>query len=54
MFTKMGVPLFYPFLKKKFMFPCTYVVGSKLGNMIEGVIIIFGLMYTVYVLPTML
>jgi inner membrane protein len=54
MFTKMGVPLFYPFLKKKFMFPYTYEVGSKLGKMIEGIIIIFGLMYTVYVLPKIL
>ena len=54
MFTKMGVPLFYPFSKKKFKFPYTYKVGSKVGTLIEEIIMIFGLTYIVYALPKML
>jgi inner membrane protein len=54
MFTKMGVPLFYPFSKRKFKFPCTYTVGSKVGKLIEEIIMIFGLVYIVYALPKML
>lgn len=54
MFTKMGVPLFYPFSKRKFKFPCTYRVGSKVGTLIEEMIMIFGLTYIVYALPKML
>ena len=52
--TKMGVPLFYPFFKKKVKFPYTYESGSKIGALIEGVIMAFGLVYTVFVLPKML
>lgn len=54
MFTKMGVPLFYPFSKRKFKFPYTYKVGSKAGKLIEEIIMVFGLAYIVYVLPKML
>jgi inner membrane protein len=54
MFTKMGVPLFYPFLKKKFKFPYTYGVGSKTGIIIEGIIMVFGLIYTACALPKIL
>lgn len=54
MFTKMGVPLFYPFSKRKFKFPYTYKVGSKTGKLIEEIIMVFGLAYIVYVLPKML
>ena len=50
MFTNMGVPLFYPFSKKKFKFPYTYKVGSKAGRLIEEIIMILGLVYTVYAL----
>ena len=54
MFTKMGVPLFYPFSKRKFKFPCTYTVGFKAGKLIEEIIMVFGLAYIVYALPKML
>ncbi|MCB2290505.1 metal-dependent hydrolase [Clostridium sp. CS001] len=54
MFTKMGVPLFYPFSNRKFKFPCTYKVGSKAGKLIEEIIMIFGVVYIVYALPKML
>lgn len=54
MFTKMGVPLFYPFSNRKFKFPCTYKVGSKVGRLIEEIIMIFGVVYIVYALPKML
>ena len=54
MFTKMGVPLFYPFSKRKLKFPYTYKVGSKVGTLIEEIIMVFGLAYIVYALPKML
>jgi inner membrane protein len=54
MLTKMGVPLFYPFSRKKFKFPYTYKVGSKVGTLIEEIIMILGLAYIVYALPKML
>jgi inner membrane protein len=54
MATNRGVPLFYPFSKKKYKFPITYRVGSKVGNFIELCIMIIGLVYTVYLLPQIL
>jgi inner membrane protein len=54
MLTQMGVPLFYPFSKRKFKFPCTYKVGSKVGKLIEEIIMIVGVAYIVYALPKML
>jgi inner membrane protein len=48
MCTKRGIPLFYPFIKKKVKFPMTYSVGSKSGKFFEGILMIFGLVYTVY------
>jgi inner membrane protein len=54
MLTKMGVPLFYPFSKRKFKFPYTYTMGTKVGKLIEEVIMVFGLVYIVYALPKML
>jgi inner membrane protein len=54
MATNRGVPLFYPFSKKKYKFPLTYRVGSKLGNFIEQIIMMTGLIYTVYKLPNIL
>lgn len=54
MATNRGIPLFYPFSKKKYKFPVTYRVGSKSGNFIELCIMIAGLIYTVYKLPAIL
>lgn len=51
MCTKMGIPIFYPFIKKKYKFPFTYKVNSKIGNIFEDSIIIAGMLYTVYKLP---
>lgn len=52
MCTKKGIPLFYPFVKKKMKLPLTYKVGSKLGKFIEGFIMILGLVYVFYVVYT--
>jgi inner membrane protein len=54
MLTQMGVPLFYPFSNRKFKFPCTYKVGSKVGKLIEEIIMMVGVAYIVYALPKML
>jgi inner membrane protein len=54
MATNRGVPLFYPFKNKKYKFPLTYRMGSKVGNNIEKVILIMGLIYVVYRLPWIL
>ncbi|MCY6483297.1 metal-dependent hydrolase [Clostridium aestuarii] len=54
MMTKMGIPLFYPFKKKKYKFPFTYRVSSKKGNTFEDFLIIMGLAYAVYRLPAIL
>ena len=54
MTTNRGIPLFYPFSKKKYKFPFTYRVGSKIGNFIELCIMIIGLFYIVYRLPSIL
>ncbi|WP_373897545.1 metal-dependent hydrolase [Haloimpatiens sp. FM7315] len=54
MFTKRGVPVFYPFNKKKYKFPVTFVTGSPKGKIIEEFIMIAGLMYIIYKLPSIL
>lgn len=51
MMTKMGVPLFYPFRKKKVRFPVTYKSSSKIGAAFEDFIVIIGLMYVIYRIP---
>ncbi|QGU96214.1 metal-dependent hydrolase [Clostridium bovifaecis] len=51
MMTKMGVPLFYPFIKKKYSFPLTYNPSSKSGNGFEDFLMIAGIAYTIYRLP---
>lgn len=52
MATNRGVPLFYPFKNKKVKLPLTYTVGSKLGTFIELVLVIAGLIYVIYKLPS--
>lgn len=49
--TKMGVPLFYPFINKKYKMPFTYNVNSKKGNNLEEFLIIVSLVYIIYRLP---
>ncbi|QCX34464.1 metal-dependent hydrolase [Caloramator sp. E03] len=51
MFTSRGIPLFYPFVKKKIKMPLTITVGSFWGNLIEGIITIGGLIYLTWKLP---
>lgn len=51
MATNRGVPLFYPFKNKKIKLPLTYRVGSKLGNFIELVLVVSGLLYVIYRIP---
>lgn len=51
MATKMGVPLFYPFLKKKYKLPLTYNANSKGGSSFEDLLMIIGIVYTIYRLP---
>lgn len=54
MLTARGIPLFYPFSKKKFKAPLTFVVGSRFGNFIEGFIISVGLIYLTWRLPSII
>ena len=51
MLTNRGIPLFYPFKNKKVKFPLTYRVGSKLGNFIELLLVVIGLVYVIYRIP---
>lgn len=51
MITDRGVPLFYPFKNKKFKMPLTYKTNSKIGCTIEELLMIFGLLFTIYKLP---
>mgnify|MGYP000895457966 CR=1 FL=1 len=51
MFTNRGVPLLYPFSKRKFKFPFTYNSNSKLGKAVETCIVGAGLVLAVYKLP---
>jgi inner membrane protein len=52
MATNRGVPLFYPFKNKKVKLPLTYSVGTKMGTFIELVIVVVGLIYVIYKIPT--
>lgn len=54
MMTKMGIPLFYPFITKKYKFPLSYKVSSKIGNLFEDFLMIMGLVYTIFRLPAIL
>ena len=51
MMTKKGIPLFYPLTKTKYKLPITYRVGSRVGQMIEGLLILLSIIYMVYKLP---
>lgn len=51
MSTKRGIPLFYPFIKKKYKLPLTYNANSKGGSAFENFLIIVGISYIVYKLP---
>lgn len=51
MFTNRGVPLFYPFKKRKYKMPLAFSVGSWSGNLFEGIITGAGLIYLVWRLP---
>ncbi|EDS78468.1 membrane protein [Clostridium novyi A str. 4552] len=51
MATKMGIPMFYPFINKKYKLPFTYNVNSKRGNDLEEFLIIVSLVYIIYRLP---
>lgn len=51
MFTNRGIPLFFPFRKKKFKMPITFAVGSWWGNLIEGLLTAGGLIYLTWRLP---
>jgi inner membrane protein len=51
MFTNRGVPLFYPVENKKFKFPLTYRTNSKVGSAIEELLMICGILFTIYRLP---
>ncbi|OFI07494.1 inner membrane protein YdjM [Clostridium acetireducens DSM 10703] len=54
MATNRGVPLFYPFKNKKIKFPITYKTDSKIGKVIEELLMILGLIYTLYRLPVVM
>ena len=54
MFTNRGVPLFYPFIKKKFKMPLTFRVGSWQGKIVEGLIMALCLMYITFEMPYIL
>lgn len=51
MSTNRGIPLFYPFKKKKYKMPMTFSVGTALGNFIEFMLMAAGLVYIIYRLP---
>lgn len=51
MLTKMGIPLFYPFINKKYSLPLTYNPNSKSGSGFENFLMAAGLAYTLYRLP---
>ena len=52
MVTDRGIPLFYPFKEKNIKFPLTFKTNSKIGNTVEDIIAIVGLIYVVYRLPS--
>ncbi|MCR1934415.1 metal-dependent hydrolase [Clostridium tepidum] len=51
MATNRGVPLLYPFSKKKFKFPVTYKSNSKIATLIETILTTLVLIFTIYKLP---
>ncbi|NMM62273.1 metal-dependent hydrolase [Clostridium sp. P21] len=51
MATNRGVPLLYPFKNKKVKLPITYKTNSKIGNSIEELLMVFGLLFIIYKLP---
>lgn len=51
MATNRGVPLFYPFKNRKFKLPITYRTNSKIGDTIEELLMIGGLLFVIYKLP---
>jgi inner membrane protein len=51
MATNMGIPLLYPFRNKKVKLPITYRTNSKVGTAIEELLMIGGLLFTIYKLP---
>ena len=51
MITDRGVPLVSPFKNKKFRMPLTYRTNSKIGCTIEELLMIGGLLFTIYKLP---
>lgn len=51
MTTDKGIPLLYPFSKKKAKFPFTFKTNSKLGEALENVIIVAGLVLAVIKFP---
>lgn len=53
MFTNRGIPLFYPFAKKKVKMPFTFKVGSATGNFIEGILIYIIIIYLTFKIPMM-
>ncbi|MBC2397507.1 metal-dependent hydrolase [Clostridium tetanomorphum] len=52
--TNRGIPLFYPFRNKNVKLPITFKTNSKVGNTVEDIIVIIGLFYIVYKLPSIL
>lgn len=54
MFTNGGVPIMYPFKKKRFKMPFTFKVGSWIGNLIESAVILTFLIYAAWRLPIIL
>ncbi len=53
MMTSRGIPLLYPFSKKKAKFPITFKTNSRLGAFLENVIIAAGLVLAVIKFPAM-
>lgn len=51
MLTNRGIPMFYPFREKKIKFPFTYKSNSKIGKVVEELIVIAGLVLAIYKFP---
>lgn len=54
MATPRGVPLFYPFKEGNVKLPITFRTNSKMGIMLENLIVILGYGYIVYKLPNIM
>jgi inner membrane protein len=52
MATNQGIPLLYPFSKKKAKFPLTFKTNSKIGAALENIIIVIGLALAVVKFPS--